>query len=382
MKLVEEGYSINELELLGVVWSIEHFKYYLYGKPFTIITDHRALLSIMRENRAKKSYNSRLTRWIDRLLPFNFTIDHLPGSKMGSVDYISRDPQQKAVNISAYDEQFIVAKMDVIKRSAKRVLLNAENYVEFAARNPLIKPASNTPNSNSKLFSEFAPRNPEYSAITENDNSISKLEPNNSNFNLQIETVNIPHSPFALNRSSDKLPTKLNNFQRIANKFNSVLIMSNSDEETLMQVKQSIPSEVRFADEAGPSTAPVVHATPSTTNTDTTTVTSPSSDDLYTNAFNFALSKFFSSTLMVSLTTKDAILKGIRDCILTENEDRCKNISPYIHSFWKDLHVKNGCVCIDERITIPNSIKDAYVEAIHATHPGSWRITHMHGGPT
>ena len=128
---VEDRYSINELEILGVVWSIEHFKYYLYGKPFTVITDHRALLSIMRENRANKSYNSRLIRWDDRLLPFDFTIDHLPGSKMGLVDYVSRDPQQKAVNISAYDEQFIVAKLDVIKRSATRFLLNAENYIDL-----------------------------------------------------------------------------------------------------------------------------------------------------------------------------------------------------------------------------------------------------------
>ena len=53
---VDDRYSINELELLGVVWSIENFNYYLYGKPFTVITDHKALLSIMRENRANKSY--------------------------------------------------------------------------------------------------------------------------------------------------------------------------------------------------------------------------------------------------------------------------------------------------------------------------------------
>ena len=97
--------------------------------------------------------------------------------------------------------------------------------------------------------------------------------------------------------------------------------MSNSDEETLMQVKQSTPSKVRFADEAGPSSAPAVQATPSTPNTDTTTVTSPSTNDLYTDAFNFALSKLFSSTLMASLTTKNATLKEMRDCILTENED-------------------------------------------------------------
>ena len=144
-----------------------------------------------------------------------------------------------------------------------------------------------------------------------------------------------------------------------------------------MQVKQSTPSKVIFADEASPSTAPAVQATPSTPNTDTTTVTLPSTDDLYTDVFNFALSKIFLSTLMASLTTKGANLKEIRDCILTENEDRCKQISPYIHILWTDMHVKNGCVCIDDKIAIPQSIKEAYVEAIHATHQGSWGMTNM-----
>ena len=376
---VEDRYSINELELLGVVWSVEHFKYYLYGKPFTVITDHRALLSIMRENRFNKSYNTRLTRWVDLLIPFDFSIDHLPGSKMGLVDYISRDSQQKAVNISAYDEQFIVAKMDVIKRGAKRFLLNTENYVDFAARNSLKKRASNNQNSSNNLCSEFAPRNPEYSTITNNDNSINKLTPNNLDSNTKIETANIPHSLFALNRSTKQSLPELNNFQRIANNFNKIYMMSqsNSDDETLMQVKQSTPSRVRFADEAGLSSAQTVPATPITPTTDTTTVTSPSVDDLYLDSFNFALSKIFSSSLMASLTTKDAILKEIRDCILTENEDRCKQISPYIHSFWKDLHVKNGCVCIDDRIALPHAIKDAYIDAIHATHPGTWGMSDM-----
>ena len=122
----------------------------------------------MRKNRYNKSYNSRLTRWVDRLLPFDFSIDHLPGSKMGLVESISRELQQKVVNISAYDEQFIVAKLNLIKRGVKRFLLNAENYVDFAARNILTKRGSNNPNSFNKLCSEFAPRNPEYSTITNN----------------------------------------------------------------------------------------------------------------------------------------------------------------------------------------------------------------------
>ena len=86
----EERYSVNELELLGVVWSIEYLNNYLYNKHFTVITDYRTLLCILKENCSNKSYNSQLTRWIDRLLPIQFDIEHLPGAKMGLDDYVSR----------------------------------------------------------------------------------------------------------------------------------------------------------------------------------------------------------------------------------------------------------------------------------------------------
>ena len=88
----EKRYSVNELELLGEVWSIKYFKNYLYVKQFTVITDHRALLSILIENRSNKSYNSCLSRCIDRLLLFQFDFEHLPEAKIGLVDYISRHP--------------------------------------------------------------------------------------------------------------------------------------------------------------------------------------------------------------------------------------------------------------------------------------------------
>ena len=45
----KQRYSKNELELLAVVWSLEHFKYYLYGSHFTLRTDHQALLSALKK---------------------------------------------------------------------------------------------------------------------------------------------------------------------------------------------------------------------------------------------------------------------------------------------------------------------------------------------
>ena len=54
---LEEKYSVNELELLGVAWAIEHFKYDLYGKNFTFITENQALISA--SNASKKSKTAK-----------------------------------------------------------------------------------------------------------------------------------------------------------------------------------------------------------------------------------------------------------------------------------------------------------------------------------
>ena len=108
----EQKYSGNELELLAAVWAIEHFKYYLYGRRFTLITDHQALVSALQSNRGNKTYQSKLTRWIERLIPFDFDIHHPSGSKMGLIDYISLHPVGKPQPPAYWDEQFVVALDD------------------------------------------------------------------------------------------------------------------------------------------------------------------------------------------------------------------------------------------------------------------------------
>ena len=96
---------------MAVVLSMYHFRYYLYGNRFELITDHKALLSALRNNRANKTYQSRLVRWVDKLLPFDFTVTHLAGSEMGITDYLSRNASGPAEPESSYDEKFVVASI-------------------------------------------------------------------------------------------------------------------------------------------------------------------------------------------------------------------------------------------------------------------------------
>ena len=101
---LESKYSVNELELLAIVWAIEYFRSYVYGVKFQIISDHMALATVLKGQKGNKTYSSRLTRWVDRLLPFDFEVIHGPGRDMGLADYLSRKPsphnENTAINAS------------------------------------------------------------------------------------------------------------------------------------------------------------------------------------------------------------------------------------------------------------------------------------------
>ena len=83
LNIQEKKYSTNKLQLLAVVWTVDRYKHYLLGKTFTIATDHKALASALDGKQSNKTYKSRLTRWVDRLLPYQFEIVHIPAGTWG-----------------------------------------------------------------------------------------------------------------------------------------------------------------------------------------------------------------------------------------------------------------------------------------------------------
>ena len=60
---------------------------------------------------------SRLTRRIDRIIPFDFVIEHMPGAKIGLADYLSRHHVGDATRVSLYDNTFTVVKLQSITNS-------------------------------------------------------------------------------------------------------------------------------------------------------------------------------------------------------------------------------------------------------------------------
>ena len=82
----ELDYAAGEKELMAIVLGIEHFKQYLYGRHFTVRTDHRPL-SWLRDH-AKPS--CRLARWLIKVRQYDFDIRFISGVENVVADALSR----------------------------------------------------------------------------------------------------------------------------------------------------------------------------------------------------------------------------------------------------------------------------------------------------
>ena len=108
MNDTKKNYSIGELELLAVVWRLEKFRFYHYGKKVHLYTDHQALEPLIKRYRSKHQYSARLTRWLDRLVHFDIAVQHIAGSNLKFTDYLSRNPVGGAAIEDKYDEQYVI----------------------------------------------------------------------------------------------------------------------------------------------------------------------------------------------------------------------------------------------------------------------------------
>ena len=82
----QRNYSVIERECLAIVWAVQRYEPFLYGKEFTIETDHQPLKCVQRSNVA----NGRIMRWALALQQYRYRIEVIQGSKNVGADFLSR----------------------------------------------------------------------------------------------------------------------------------------------------------------------------------------------------------------------------------------------------------------------------------------------------
>ncbi|GBG77448.1 hypothetical protein CBR_g23897 [Chara braunii] len=89
----KRNYAAPTGECYATLWGISHFCAYLYGRKFTLVTDHEPLLALKKS----KDYSGMIGRWATVLQSMDFDIRHRKHERHGNEDGLTQLHQPEKV---------------------------------------------------------------------------------------------------------------------------------------------------------------------------------------------------------------------------------------------------------------------------------------------
>ena len=90
----EKNYSQLEKEGLAIIFGVKKFHNYLFGRKFSIESDHQPLSYLFNETKGiSQTASSRIQRWALTLSAYQYSIRHKPGATLSNADALSRLPR-------------------------------------------------------------------------------------------------------------------------------------------------------------------------------------------------------------------------------------------------------------------------------------------------
>ena len=94
----EQNYAQLDKEALAIAFGIKKFHKYVFGRKFTIVTDHKPLLGLLGERKCIPAMTSpRLQRFALTLSGYDYNLIHQPGKSIANADGLSRLPLDEVV---------------------------------------------------------------------------------------------------------------------------------------------------------------------------------------------------------------------------------------------------------------------------------------------
>lgn len=127
LSAAEKKYAQCEREALALIFGLKKFHRYLYGRNFTIYTDHQPLLGILGEEKPTPALAAaRMQRWAMTFAAYRYRLKYRKGKNMDVADALSRLPQvvqaeeESAECLSVF--QCLPLRADEIAKASRRCL--------------------------------------------------------------------------------------------------------------------------------------------------------------------------------------------------------------------------------------------------------------------
>lgn len=134
LSATERNYSQVEKEALSLIYGIQKFHQFLYGRRFGLITDHKPLTTLLGPKKGIPSLAAaRLQRWALILSAYSYSIRYRPTQDHANADSLSRLPlgNRHAASLDPVDS-FTVGQIQALPVTAEQI----EIHCSYPTRPP------------------------------------------------------------------------------------------------------------------------------------------------------------------------------------------------------------------------------------------------------
>ena len=118
----EKGYAQIDKEALAIIFGIQKFHTYLYGRRFVLVTDHKPLVSLFGPKKAIPPLAAaRLQRWAITLSAYSYEIEYKPTKLHANADSLSRLPLPSTETSEDLVNVFNVAQVEALPVTSLQV---------------------------------------------------------------------------------------------------------------------------------------------------------------------------------------------------------------------------------------------------------------------